>query len=125
VQVIPHVTNEIKAGLKRVAQDVDVVIAEIGGTVGDIESLPFLEALRQMRHEQGRGNCVFVHVTLVPWIAAAQELKTQAHSAQRQGVARQSVSNPIFLICRSERFISQEMKGEDRAVSATWMWKPW
>ena len=109
VQVIPHVTNEIKAGLKRVAQDVDVVIAEIGGTVGDIESLPFLEALRQMRHEQGRGNCVFVHVTLVPWIAAAQELKTKPtqHSVKElRGIGIQ----PDILICRSERFISQEMK---------------
>src|ERR1700723_3930175 len=64
VQVIPHVTNEIKAAMKRVAADVDVVIAEIGGTVGDIESLPFLEAIRQMRHEEGRSNCLFVHVTL-------------------------------------------------------------
>src|SRR6187455_1657159 len=71
VQVIPHVTNEIKAAMKRVAQDVDIVIAEIGGTVGDIESLPFLEAIRQMRHEEGRDNTLFVHVTLVPWIAAA------------------------------------------------------
>jgi CTP synthase len=109
VQVIPHVTNEIKAGLKRVAQDVDVVIAEIGGTVGDIESLPFLEALRQMRHEQGRGNCLFVHVTLVPWIAAAQELKTKPtqHSVKElRGIGIQ----PDILICRSERFISQEMK---------------
>jgi CTP synthase len=109
VQVIPHVTNEIKAGLKRVAQDVDVVIAEIGGTVGDIESLPFLEAIRQMRHEQGRGNCLFVHVTLVPWIAAAQELKTKPtqHSVKElRGIGIQ----PDILICRSERFISQEMK---------------
>src|ERR1051326_6655519 len=77
VQVIPHVTNEIKAAMKKVAGDVDVVIAEIGGTVGDIESLPFLEAIRQIRHEQGRENCIFVHVTLVPWIAEAQELKTK------------------------------------------------
>jgi CTP synthase len=109
VQVIPHVTNEIKAALKRVAQDVDVVIAEIGGTVGDIESLPFLEALRQMRHEQGRGNCLFVHVTLVPWIAAAQELKTKPtqHSVKElRGIGIQ----PDILLCRSERFISQDMK---------------
>src|SRR6185295_5280135 len=72
VQVIPHVTNEIKAAIKRISTDVDVVIVEIGGTVGDIESLPFLEAIRQMRHELGRDNSIFVHVTLVPWIAAAQ-----------------------------------------------------
>jgi CTP synthase len=109
VQVIPHVTNEIKAALKRVAGDVDVVIAEIGGTVGDIESLPFLEAIRQMRHEQGRGNCIFVHVTLVPWIAAAQELKTKPtqHSVKE---LRAIGIQPDILICRSERFISDEMK---------------
>ena len=109
VQVIPHVTNEIKSALKRVAQDVDVVIAEIGGTVGDIESLPFLEAIRQMRHEQGRGNCIFVHVTLVPFIAAAQELKTKPtqHSVKE---LRAIGIQPDILICRSERFIPQEMK---------------
>ena len=109
VQVIPHVTNEIKAALKRVAPDVDVVIAEIGGTVGDIESLPFLEAIRQMRHEQGRGNCVFVHVTLVPFIAAAQELKTKPtqHSVKE---LRAIGIQPDILLCRSERIIPQEMK---------------
>jgi len=109
VQVIPHVTNEIKAAMKRVAGDADVVIVEIGGTVGDIESLPFLEAIRQMRHEQGRGNCIFVHVTLVPWIAAAQELKTKPtqHSVKE---LRALGIQPDILICRSERFISPEMK---------------
>jgi len=109
VQVIPHVTNEIKAAMKKVAQDVDVVIAEIGGTVGDIESLPFLEAIRQMRHEQGRSNCLFVHVTLVPWIAAAQELKTKPtqHSVKE---LRAIGIQPDILVCRSERFIPQEMK---------------
>jgi CTP synthase len=109
VQVIPHVTNEIKAAMRRVAQDVDVVIAEIGGTVGDIESLPFLEAIRQMRHEQGRENCIFVHVTLVPWIAAAQELKTKPtqHSVKE---LRAIGIQPDVLLCRSERFIPQEVK---------------
>jgi len=109
VQVIPHVTNEIKAAMKKVAGDVDVVIAEIGGTVGDIESLPFLEAIRQMRHEEGRDNCLFVHVTLVPWIAAAQELKTKPtqHSVKE---LRAIGIQPDILICRSERFISQDMK---------------
>src|SRR5262249_15847913 len=109
VQVIPHVTNEIKAAMKRVAQDVDVVIAEIGGTVGDIESLPFLEAIRQMRHEQGRSNCIFVHVTLVPWIAAAQEMKTKPtqHSVKE---LRAIGIQPDILICRSERFIPPDMK---------------
>ena len=109
VQVIPHVTNEIKAAMKRVAHDVDVVIVEIGGTVGVIESLPFLEAIRQMRHEQGRENCLFMHVTLVPWIAAAQELKTKPtqHSVKE---LRAIGIQPDILLCRSERFISQEMK---------------
>ncbi|HUE22578.1 MAG TPA: CTP synthase [Bryobacteraceae bacterium] len=109
VQVIPHVTNEIKAAMRKVAADVDVVIVEIGGTVGDIESLPFLEAIRQMRHEQGRDNCVFVHVTLVPWIAAAQELKTKPtqHSVKE---LRALGIQPDILICRSERFIGKEMK---------------
>src|SRR5437764_1460068 len=77
VQVIPHVTNEIKAAMKKVSQDVDICIVEIGGTVGDIESLPFIEAIRQMRQEMGRDNTLFVHVTLVPWIGAAGELKTK------------------------------------------------
>jgi CTP synthase len=109
VQVIPHVTNEIKAAMKRVPQDEDVVIVEIGGTVGNIESLPFLEAIRQMRHELGRSNCLFVHVTLVPWIAAAQELKTKPtqHSVKE---LRAIGIQPDILVCRSERFISQEMK---------------
>ena len=109
VQVIPHVTNEIKAAMKRVAQDVDVVIVEIGGTVGDIESLPFLEAIRQMRHEQGRGNCIFVHVTLVPWISAARELKTKPtqHSVKE---LRAIGIQPDMLVCRAERSIPQDVK---------------
>jgi CTP synthase len=109
VQVIPHVTNEIKAAMKRVAGDVDVVIAEIGGTVGDIESLPFLEAIRQMRHEEGRENTIFVHVTLVPWIAAAQELKTKPtqHSVKE---LRAIGIQPDILLCRSERSLPREMK---------------
>jgi CTP synthase len=109
VQVIPHVTNEIKAAMKRVATDVDVVIVEIGGTVGDIESLPFLEAIRQMRHEQGRDNCIFVHVTLVPWIAAAQEMKTKPtqHSVKE---LRAIGIQPDILLCRAERYIPQDMK---------------
>ncbi len=109
VQVIPHVTNEIKAAMKKVAGDVDVVIVEIGGTVGDIESLPFLEAIRQMRHELGRENTMFVHVTLVPWIAAAQELKTKPtqHSVKE---LRSLGIQPDILLCRAERFIPQDMK---------------
>src|ERR1700680_4099734 len=109
VQVIPHVTNEIKAAARRVAGDCDVVIVEIGGTVGDIESLPFLEAIRQLRHELGRDNTVFVHVTLVPWIAAAQELKTKPtqHSVKE---LRAIGIQPDMLLCRSERQLPPDMK---------------
>jgi CTP synthase len=114
VQVIPHVTNEIKAAVKRVsgpadASSIDVVIVEIGGTVGDIESLPFLEAIRQLRHELGRDNTLFVHVTLVPWIAAAQELKTKPtqHSVKE---LRAIGIQPDILLCRSERPLPQDMK---------------
>src|SRR5438093_3523194 len=109
VQVIPHVTNEIKAACRKVAASVDVAIVEIGGTVGDIESLPFIEAIRQMRHEEGRENTLFVHLTLVPWIAAAQELKTKPtqHSVKE---LRAIGIQPDILLCRSERFIPQEMK---------------
>src|SRR6195952_2567845 len=109
VQVIPHVTNEIKAAIKKLAAESDVVICEIGGTVGDIESLPFLEAIRQVRHEVGRDNCIFVHVTLVPWINAAQELKTKPtqHSVKE---LRALGIQPDILLCRAERFLPLEMK---------------
>jgi CTP synthase len=109
VQVIPHVTNEIKSHMRKVAEGVDVVIVEIGGTVGDIESLPFIEAIRQMRHEVGRENAMFVHVTLVPWIAAAQEMKTKPtqHSVKE---LRALGIQPDILLCRSERPLSQEVK---------------
>ncbi len=114
VQVIPHVTNEIKAAARKVATlevsgPIDVVIVEIGGTVGDIESLPFLEAIRQMRHELGRENTLFVHVTLVPWIAAAQELKTKPtqHSVKE---LRALGIQPDILLCRSEKPLPQDMK---------------
>ena len=109
VQVIPHVTNEIKAACRKVAADVDIAIVEIGGTVGDIESLPFIEAIRQMRHEEGRENTLFVHLTLVPWIAAAQELKTKPtqHSVKE---LRAIGIQPDILLCRSERQLPQEVK---------------
>jgi CTP synthase len=111
VQVIPHVTDEIKASARKVAEGVDVVIVEIGGTVGDIESLPFLEAIRQMRHELGRHNTIFVHLTLVPWIAAAQELKTKPtqHSVKE---IRAIGIQPDVLICRSERELTEDLKGK-------------
>ena len=109
VQVIPHVTNEIKAACRKVAADVDVAIVEIGGTVGDIESLPFIEAIRQMRHEEGRENTLFVHLTLVPWIAAAQELKTKPtqHSVKE---LRAIGIQPDMLLCRTERHLPDEVK---------------
>src|SRR5690349_7566659 len=109
VQVIPHVTNEIKAAIRKLAADVDVSIVEIGGTVGDIESLPFIEAIRQMRHEVGLENAIFVHVTLVPWIAAAQEMKTKPtqHSVKE---LRALGIQPDILLCRSERPLSQDVK---------------
>jgi CTP synthase len=109
VQVIPHVTNEIKAAIRKVSKDVDVVIVEIGGTVGDIESLPFLEAIRQMRHEHGRENAIYVHVTLVPWISAAHELKTKPtqHSVKE---LREIGIQPDVLLCRSERFLPPEVR---------------
>src|SRR5437868_11117827 len=109
VQVIRHVTDEIKAAFRKVAHDVDVVIIEIGGTVGDIESLPFLEAIRQMRLELGQENAVFVHVTLVPYLAAAGEQKTKPtqHSVKEMlGIGIQ----PDVLLCRSDRHIPSELK---------------
>ncbi len=109
VQVIPHVTNEIKAACRKVATGMDIAIVEIGGTVGDIESLPFIEAIRQMRHEEGRENTLFVHLTLVPWIAAAQELKTKPtqHSVKE---LRAIGIQPDILLCRSERQLPDEVK---------------
>src|SRR5579859_4446074 len=109
VQVIPHVTNEIKAAARKVAADVDVVIVEIGGTVGDIESLPFLEAIRQMRQELGRENTVFVHLTLVPWIAAAQELKTKPTQHSVKELLSIGIQADV-LLCRSDRNLSREMR---------------
>ncbi len=108
IQVIPHVTDEIKHYIRLLAEDgVDIVITEIGGTVGDIESLPFLEAIRQFRQEIGRGNGLFVHITLVPYIRAAGELKTKP-SQQSVGVLRSIGIFPDILICRCERPMSQE-----------------
>ncbi|HJQ39268.1 MAG TPA: CTP synthase [Thermoanaerobaculia bacterium] len=109
VQVIPHITDEIKKCIKDVSEGVDVVIVEIGGTVGDIESLPFLEAIRQFRLEAGRGNALNVHVTLIPYIKASDELKTKPtqHSVQ---TLRQIGIQPDILLCRSERTIPDEMK---------------
>src|SRR3979490_343829 len=111
VQVIPHVTNEIKAAMKKVAQDVDVAIIEMGGTVGDIESLPFIEAIRQMRQELGREHTLFVHVTLVPFIAAAQELKTKPTQHSVKELLSVGIQ-PDILLCRTDRFLSKDIKGK-------------
>ena len=111
VQVIPHVTNEIKSAMKKVAQDVDVAIVEIGGTVGDIESLPFMEAIRQMRQELGREHTLFVHVTLVPFIAAAQELKTKPTQHSVKELLSIGIQ-PDMLLCRTDRFLSKEIKSK-------------
>ncbi len=111
VQVIPHVTDEIKAAFRKVADGVDVVIVEIGGTVGDIESLPFLEAIRQMRLEMGPENTIFVHVTLVPFIPTAGELKTKP-SPDRVTEMLSIGIQPDLLLCRSDRPIPREMKAK-------------
>ena len=109
VQVIPHITDEIKAALKRSSTGADVVITEIGGTVGDIESLPFLEAIRQFRADVGRENALFVHLTLVPWIAAAGELKTKPTQHSVRDLMQVGIQ-PDMLICRSERPLGSDIK---------------
>jgi len=113
IQVIPHITNEIKAAVRAVAEKdkPDVVIVEIGGTVGDIESLPFLEAIRQMGNEEGTGNTIYIHVTLVPYIAAAGELKTKPtqHSVRD---LREIGIQPDILLCRSEKPLSRDLRGK-------------
>src|ERR1700677_785075 len=111
VQVIPHVTDEIKNYIYDTSQGAEVAIIEIGGTVGDIESLPFLEAIRQMRVDCGFDNVVFMHVTLVPYIAAAGELKSKPtqHSVKEM---RSIGIQPDFLICRSEKPIPNELKSK-------------
>ncbi|HXE85139.1 MAG TPA: CTP synthase [Gemmatimonadales bacterium] len=109
VQVIPHITDEIKGAIRRLGPDHDVVITEIGGTVGDIESLPFLEAIRQFRQEVGRDNTLFIHLTLVPFIAATAELKTKPtqHSVRE---LMQIGIQPDILVCRTERPLSEDLK---------------
>jgi len=109
VQVIPHITDEIKAAMKRLAPDNDVVIVEIGGTVGDIESQPFLEAVRQFRQEIGRENGIFIHLTLVPFIAAAGEVKTKPTQHSVRELMQLGIQ-PDILICRTERALSDDVK---------------
>ncbi|HKV28917.1 MAG TPA: CTP synthase [Candidatus Acidoferrales bacterium] len=111
VQVIPHVTDEIKAAFRKVADDVDVVIVEIGGTVGDIESLPFLEAIRQMRLELGPENAIYVHLTLVPYIATAGEHKTKPTQHSVKELLSIGIQ-PDILLCRSDHPIAPELKAK-------------
>src|SRR6266403_2476578 len=113
IQVIPHITNEIKEAVRGVAEkeSLDVVIVEIGGTVGDIESLPFLEAIRQMGNEEGTGNALFIHVTLVPYIAAAGELKTKPTQHSVRDLREIGIA-PDILLCRSEKPLSRELRGK-------------
>ncbi len=126
VQVIPHITDEIKASIKSVAEGVDVVIIEIGGTIGDIESLPFQEAIRQFKADAGKDNVLYVHLTLVPYMPAAGELKTKPtqHSVKE---LRSIGIQPDILLCRTDRFLSDEIKkkiglfcnlGVDQVVTA-------
>jgi CTP synthase len=111
VQVIPHITDEIKKSIMSVAKNVDVVIAEIGGTIGDIESLPFQEAIRQFKSDVGKENVLYVHLTLVPYIATAGEVKTKPtqHSVKE---LRSIGIQPDILLCRTDRFLSKEIKSK-------------
>ena len=111
VQVIPHITDEIKQRVKLVAesQDLDFVITEIGGTVGDIESLPFLEAIRQLQTELGRDRCIFLHLTLVPFIGHAGELKTKPTQHSVNELRRIGIQ-PDMVVCRSEEALSREIR---------------
>ena len=109
VQVIPHITNEIKDSIRAVAHEVDIVIVEIGGTVGDIESLPFLEAIRQFRQDAGRDNTIYIHLTLVPFIGTAGEVKTKPtqHSVRD---LRSIGIQPDILLCRTDRPLPRDVK---------------
>ena len=109
VQVIPHITNEIKDSIRGIAKDVDIVLVEIGGTVGDIESLPFVEAIRQLRQDVGRENSLYIHLTLVPFIGAAGELKTKPTQHSVRDLRAIGIQ-PDILLCRTDRFLDQEIK---------------
>src|SRR5512143_3717895 len=111
VQVIPHITDEIKAAIRAVGREADVVIVEIGGTVGDIESLPFLEAVRQFRQDVGRDNAIFVHLALVPYIATAHELKTKPMQHSVRELRAIGISANV-LLCRTDRFLSPDLKAK-------------
>ncbi|MGD2154040.1 MAG: CTP synthase, partial [Gemmatimonadales bacterium] len=109
VQVIPHITDEIKSAVRRLTPNYDVVITEIGGTVGDIESLPFLEAIRQLRSDAGRENTLFIHLTLVPYMSAAGELKTKPTQHSVRELMEIGIM-PDILICRAERELGEDLR---------------
>jgi CTP synthase len=109
VQVIPHITNEIKDSIRAVSHGVDIVLVEIGGTVGDIESLPFVEAIRQLRQDVGRENTLYIHLTLVPFIGAAGELKTKPTQHSVRDLRAIGIQ-PDILLCRTDRFLDQDIK---------------
>jgi CTP synthase len=111
VQVIPHITDEIKTSIRKVGRDTDIVIVEVGGTVGDIEGLPFLEAIRQLKKDIGRDNVIYVHLTLVPFMRAASELKTKAtqHSVKE---LRAIGIQPDILLCRTDRYLPPGIKSK-------------
>jgi CTP synthase len=111
VQVIPHITDEIKNSIRRAVDDVDIVIVEIGGTIGDIESLPFLEAIRQFRFDVGKENVIYIHLTFVPYIPTAGEVKTKPtqHSVKE---LRSIGIQPDILLCRTDRFLPDEIKAK-------------
>ncbi|HKQ33463.1 MAG TPA: CTP synthase, partial [Thermodesulfobacteriota bacterium] len=109
VQVIPHITDEIKSRILDVAGDNDVVIVEIGGTVGDIESLPFLEAVRQLRTDLGRENTLFIHLTYVPYLAAAGELKSKPTQHSVKDLLQIGIQ-PDILLCRTDRFLPRDIR---------------
>ena len=115
VQIIPHITDEIKKRIKEVGDDNDIVVVELGGTVGDIEGLPFLEAVRQLKHEVGRNNAMFVHVTLIPYIKAAGELKTKPTQHSVQELRRIGIT-PHMIVARTEKPLPKSLK-EKLAVS--------
>ena len=111
VQVIPHITNEIKSRVTALAPNKDIVIVEVGGTVGDIESLPFLEAIRQLRLDVGRDNVLYIHVTLVPYIRSSEEMKTKPtqHSV---GKLREIGIDPDIIVCRTERPLEDDLRSK-------------
>jgi CTP synthase len=109
VQIIPHITDEIKRRIKDVVCDVDIVVVELGGTVGDIEGLPFLEAVRQLKQEVGKNNAMFVHVTLIPYIKAAGELKTKPTQHSVQELRRIGIT-PHMIVCRTEKPLPKSLK---------------